>query len=101
VDKKFFTPIIWDLTTQNLRGFHSFHTCNKSYPQVIHILWVNYIHVIPQRFGMISGMSQKPRFKIELFLKLQVARGLINHMKIGTIFATKSSQLAEKITHEM
>lgn len=53
----------------------------------MHILWVNYIHVIPERFGMISGMSQKSEFKIELFRKLQVARGSIDHMKIGAIFA--------------
>jgi len=29
-----------------------------SYPQDIHKVWVNYTDVIPQQFGIISGMSR-------------------------------------------
>jgi len=86
VDRYFFTPIIRDLTTQNLREFNFLHNCNKRYPQVMHTLWVNYIHVIPGCFGMISGMSQEADFKIELFRKYQVARRSIDHMKIEAKF---------------
>ena len=57
VDCGFFTPIFDDLTTQISGGFNSVHIFCTRFPQVFHKLWVNYIHVIPQRFGMISGMS--------------------------------------------
>ena len=63
VDCDFFTPIVGDLTTRISSNFNSVHTFNICYPQVIHKLWVNYKHVIPQLFGMISGMSPRPSFQ--------------------------------------
>ena len=57
VDYKFCTPIVSDLTTRISTNFNSVHTFNICFPQVMHKLWVNYTHVIPQGFGLKSGMS--------------------------------------------
>ena len=57
VDGRFFTPIIGDLTTRISSKFNFIHTFNFRYPQVMHKVCVNYTDVIPQGFGMISGMS--------------------------------------------
>lgn len=57
VDGEFSTPIIGDLTTRISSNFNSIHTFNFRYPQVMHKVCVNYTDVIPQGFGMISGMS--------------------------------------------
>lgn len=60
VDHQVFTPIIFDLTSRFLLIFNSIHNLTSSCPQVMHRLWVNYSHVIPQTFGVSSGMSHTP-----------------------------------------
>lgn len=72
VEMTLFTPVIGDLTTEYLGKFNFFHTCPKSYPQVMHMVWVNYTHVIPQLFGIFAGMSQPFKFKWPLDDKFQV-----------------------------
>ena len=67
VDKQIYTPIIRDLTTENLRNFNFLVIRNESYPQVLHRLGVNYTFVIPEQFRMISGMSQETKFKTQEF----------------------------------
>lgn len=46
VDYLIFRPIFRDLTTRFIHEFNTFHTVDRSYPQVMHRLWVNYTHVI-------------------------------------------------------
>lgn len=72
VDSKIFTPIIRNLTTRIQGHFNSFHIFTMSYPQVVHKVWVNYMHVIHMQFGVISGMSHFPKFKTQCSRKFQV-----------------------------
>lgn len=67
VDEQIFTPIIFDLTSRFLLTFNSIHNFTMSCPQVMHRLWVNYSHVIPQAFGVSSGMSPTPAVRTETF----------------------------------
>jgi len=63
VDSAFFTPIFVDLTTWIQTSFYFVHIFTTSYPQVMHKLWVNYTRVIPQWFGINSGMSSRREIK--------------------------------------
>ena len=85
VNSEFFTPIIRDLTTRNLRNFNFSVIRGQSYPQVLHKLGVNYIRVTPEHFRMISGMSQGAKFKTQEFGKFQATDGLVAHREHSTV----------------